>query len=617
MTVIRLTTALLALIALSSCASDRSIAIGAKPFAEQQVLAQMLRLLSEDAGLDAEIEECRDSYDCQRKLREGEIDLMVEYTGTALQFVGGPVPDRDDPVGQVRGLFEPLGLRWLEPLGFDNGYRLLVPSSRSAARDLTSIADLNRIPGGVRLASPPEFLWRARDGLPALLRRYGLELNNEPLIVRDPTERFQAVRDGRADVAVGYSTDGAISGFGLTALSDPEGFFPPYRAAAVVREKVWSAHEPLHRRLDRLSGKISDNAMRDLNYSVQVEGQPADAVALRFLENQELLSDEEVARATKRRAPLIVGTHGQDGLGPETARALRALRHLFPERPVRRNAETNEPLYALEHGDVHFAVVGAERYFIDRPRRRRLRGHTEAVAVLGTSVIHLVRRDGAEGELLEGRIGVQPEGSHGGTIGEAILEHADATAETQAESAALLRALGSGDLDGAIIVANQGDAALSRALARGDLRLAPIGPWLTPSRAVELPYLQRARLPVETYDNQETPIDTLSVQIVLAGPRHHRTPTGSGGPAAALSSPAQPLTTEQLERLTEATGIVEIPDAVLPSAWTSSTDRRTNEEQGGVFGVALDTILNIFAIVFIVWLILAVRHGQPEGEFSP
>ena len=65
---------------------------------------------------------------------------MVEYSGTALAFVGGPAPDRQDPIAQVRRLYEPLGLTWLDPLGFDNGYRLLVLVDRAAALGLLLIS---------------------------------------------------------------------------------------------------------------------------------------------------------------------------------------------------------------------------------------------------------------------------------------------------------------------------------------------------------------------------------------------------------------------------------------------------------------------------------------------
>lgn len=574
----------------------------------------MLRHLLIDDGLDAEVITCSNSFDCQRRLRDGDLDLMVEYSGTALQFVGGPPPDREDPIGQVRRLFQPLGLTWLEPLGFDNSYYILVPVNQGATQGIESISDLAQLQGGVRVATPAEFMRRSRDGLQAMVRFYGLRLSDEPLVIADPIERFHALREGRADIAVGYGTDGSINSLGLTELDDPQHFFPPYRAAIVARQEALERHGQLEARLNTLSGRLPTDIMRQLNSTVQVDGDAPEAVALRFLEELDLIDSETAAHRAKHVPPITVSYSKQDTLGPETARAFRAVRHLYPGRPVKRLTSFRDPLVAVSAGRAHFAVVSAERFFMKHQQRPP---PVEAVAVLGIRFVHLLRsaEDGDDGDPLQGRIGIQPELSSGGFIGETILETMDMRATVQEGIPSLLNKIRAGDLDAALVVTEAGATEIARPLNRGGLRLSSIGSWLSPRRAVSIPYLRRARIPAGTYANQDVQVDTLSVQVVLVSPsRVREVSTGPAGPAAALSMPMLPLTSAQIDRLSEATGILESPDAVLPSLWTTRPDGIDHDNQSG--SGLLETILNLIVIAFLIWVVLLVFRSPTTNAMS-
>lgn len=591
---------------------DESLQIGAKPFAEQAILAEAIRHLLIEDGLDAEVVTCSNSFDCQRRLRDGDLDVMVEYSGTALQFVGGPTPDREDPISQVRRLFRPLGLTWLEPLGFDNSYSILVPVNQGATQGIESISDLAQLPTGVRVATPAEFLRRSRDGLQAMVRFYGLRLSDEPLVIADPVERFHALREGRADIAVGYGTDGSISNLGLTELSDPQHFFPPYRAAIVVRQETLEQHGQLEARLNTLAGRLPTDIMRQLNSAVQVDGDAPESVALRFLEELDLIESETPVHRAKHVPPILVSYSKQDTLGPETARAFRAVRHLFPGRPLKRLTSFRDPLVPVSSGRAHFSVVSAERFFMKHYRRPP---PVEAVAVLGIRFVHLIgpAEDRDEGAPLQGRVGIQPELSSGGFIAETILSTMDENATLRGEIPVLLNKIRSGDLDAALVVTEAGATEIARPFSRGGLRISSIGSWLSPRRAVNMPYLRRARIPAGTYANQEVQIDTMSVQVVLVSPSREREAiTGAAGPAAALSTPMRPLTSAQIDRLSEATGILETPDAVLPSLWTTGRDAMDHEGRNG--SGLLETILNLLVIAFLAWVVfLVLRRPTPHA----
>jgi glycine betaine/choline ABC-type transport system substrate-binding protein len=66
---------------------------------------------------------------CQQALRAGQIDLYVEYTGTALTAVLGEQPGGDAAAvyERVRKAYaERFGITLTEPLGFDNTFAMVV-----------------------------------------------------------------------------------------------------------------------------------------------------------------------------------------------------------------------------------------------------------------------------------------------------------------------------------------------------------------------------------------------------------------------------------------------------------------------------------------------------------
>ena len=90
-------------------------------------------LLSKSGYGTRPVRNCDDSYDCQRQLQSGRMDLMVEYTGTALHLMGEQVPGGRGQMEYLREIYGPLGLDWLAPLGFDNDYRWMMPADRAAS----------------------------------------------------------------------------------------------------------------------------------------------------------------------------------------------------------------------------------------------------------------------------------------------------------------------------------------------------------------------------------------------------------------------------------------------------------------------------------------------------
>jgi osmoprotectant transport system permease protein len=140
---------------------------------------------------------------------------------------------------------------------------------------------------GVRAAFDAEFLTRP-DGYAGLSEHYGFRFASEPMQM-DPGLMYKAVADGAVDVIDGFATDGRIPAYDLLVLDDDKGFFPPYYAAPLVRGGTLKDHPEIEEILNRLAGKLSDEAMGRLNYQVTEEGRKAADVARDLLTSQGLL----------------------------------------------------------------------------------------------------------------------------------------------------------------------------------------------------------------------------------------------------------------------------------------------------------------------------------------
>jgi glycine betaine/choline ABC-type transport system substrate-binding protein len=599
---------LLAPLLLQGCGGgEPAVRIGVKSFAEQEILGSMVRQLCVQARIPvAPLVACGDTYGCQAALRSGEIDLMIEYSGTALLFAGEDLRDGDAGVERARALYQAWELEWLEPLGLDNGYLLAMRSDRALALQVRSIADLALLDTPLKVTSPGEYLRRSADGLPALCRRYGLRAEADPRVREDPAMRLQALLDGHADVAVLYATDGVMTDGRLTALDDPLGFFPPYEAAILVRRDTLTRHGGLLEALARLSGQVSNRSMRELNFAAQEEGRATELVARDFLAAQELLAPTAGPVGPDRAMKLAI--HTEDDLDDMATSGLRAMRTVHPGRSVRLESR-RDPLDAVRQGDARLAVVGAERFFArDGSGAVQREEGIEAVAVVGNRSVHVLRRagDGAA-DPLGGRIGIPAAGGRA-RIAEDMLAAAGLVASASRSTGELLATLSEGGLDAVILAAAPGDIHVNRALRDDGLALASLDGWLTPPRAAALPYLLPGRIPAGTYPGQSEPLASMDAQVLLVGPAPGEAPLGQAGPAAALASRGRPVTRAVALALADATGHMEAPDPALPSAWR----RVPGAGDGPRDPRAFDTILNLLAFAFLGWLAwLGFRPSPP------
>ena len=155
----------------------------------------------------------------------------------------------------------------------------------------------------LRAAFDAEFLSRP-DGYPGLAEHYDFRFPVEPMQM-DPGLMYSAVHRGSVDVIDAFATDGRIEAYDLYVLEDDRNFFPPYYAAPLARAETLEEFPEIEEILNRLSGRISDETMRELNYRVDEKREDAGGVALEFLEGLGLI--DAAAPAPGERGPVTIG----------------------------------------------------------------------------------------------------------------------------------------------------------------------------------------------------------------------------------------------------------------------------------------------------------------------
>lgn len=271
------------------------LVIGGKLGAEPEILMNMYKLLIEEhSSLTVEVKPNMGGTSfVYNALTSGSIDIYPEFTGTIIVDLLKEQPnstDREEVYEQAReGLADKFNLVLLEPMEFNNTYALAVPASLANEHNLKTISDLKPIQESIHAGFTPEFPER-EDGYLGIQKLYGIDFPE--VTTMQPELRYTAIESGEINLVDAYSTDSALQRYNLTVLEDDLNLFPPYQGAPLLRKETLEKYPILKEILNKLSGKISDDEMRKMNFAVAVEKKKAEDVAREYLETNRLLNND-------------------------------------------------------------------------------------------------------------------------------------------------------------------------------------------------------------------------------------------------------------------------------------------------------------------------------------
>lgn len=255
------------------------VRIGSKQFTESVILGELARASARQVGIDAvHKRQLGGTRILWRALLQGDIDVYPEYTGTLTHELLKNVPANAD-IPTLRARLKPLGIGITDSLGFNNTYAIGMRADEAKRLGIARISDLRRH-SGLRFGFSNEFMDR-NDGWPGLRRRY--DLPQKDVRGMDHALAYRALASGAVDAIDLYSTDAEIPYYHLRTLDDDLHYFPRYEAVYLYRLQLEQSAPRFVAALNRLAGRIDEQAMRGMNARVKLQGVEEGVVAADFL----------------------------------------------------------------------------------------------------------------------------------------------------------------------------------------------------------------------------------------------------------------------------------------------------------------------------------------------
>ncbi len=272
---------ILPLLFLAITATDQPtppIKVGSKTFTESVILGEIVTQLIRSEGVETEhLRQLGGTRVLWSALLNGDVDVYPEYTGTITQeILAGKSIKNEETLKEV---LANKGILMSGPLGFNDTYAIGMKKEVAEKLGITKISDLRKHPQ-LRFGFTNEFMDRG-DGWPSLQKIYNLPQKNVRGLDHDLA--YRGLESGSIDVTDLYSTDAEIRYYDLYVLKDDLNHFPEYNAVLLYRSDLKERAPEAIKAISTLEGKISEEAMIQMNAEAKIDRVPESVVASEFL----------------------------------------------------------------------------------------------------------------------------------------------------------------------------------------------------------------------------------------------------------------------------------------------------------------------------------------------
>jgi len=278
---------------LLSCGPPRTdrIVIGTKNFTEQLVLGEIFAQQIENKT-HLKVERrfyLAGTYICHQSILAGRIDIYPEYTGTALTAIlkQPPKGTKEEVYNEIKSEYaKHFNLAIGQPLGFNDTFAMQIRGEDARRLNIKTISEAAKYSPLWHAGFGYEFMERP-DGYKGLAQTYNLHFAEQPRIM-DLGLLARSLKEKQVDITAGNSTDGLIYAFDFYVLEDDRHYFPPYEAVPVMRQEMLNKHPEVKQILDELTGKITEEDMRQLNYAIDGQRRNVTELVREFLQKKNL-----------------------------------------------------------------------------------------------------------------------------------------------------------------------------------------------------------------------------------------------------------------------------------------------------------------------------------------
>ncbi|KRM10294.1 glycine betaine ABC transporter substrate-binding protein [Paucilactobacillus suebicus] len=260
--------------AASPVLADSTVTVGSKNFTENLIIGRIYEDALKHEGIKVKSKlNLSGTFVAQNALKKGSIDLYPEYTGTGYVDVLKHKSTHDDKkvYKTLNSGYAKWNLSWLTPSKANDSQALVITKAASEKYHIKNFSQLAKNAKNLRFASTAEFEGR-KDGIPGLKKEYG-GFNFKSTSTVDNGVRYKALLDGKADVTVGFTTDGQLDNKKLVLLKDNKDFYPNYYVDAVVRNSTLKSNPKVKTVLNKVNAKLTTKELQKLNAKVDVHHQ--------------------------------------------------------------------------------------------------------------------------------------------------------------------------------------------------------------------------------------------------------------------------------------------------------------------------------------------------------
>lgn len=255
---------------------DDGVVVGGTDFSEQEIVAELYAQCLEAAGADVSKKlKLGPREIVLPALESGEIDLYPEYVGSVLtELEGEPSSDLEQSLADLREAFAEKNVTVLEPAPAEDKNGFAVTQETAEEYDLAKVSDLAPVAGDLVLGAPPECPERPLCAI-GLKDTYGVEFQEIRKLDAGGPLTKNALDKGDVDVAVLFTSDGAVADRGFVMLEDDKKLQPVENVVPVIRDDVVT--DEIEDLLNAISENLTTEDLSEMNRSVDIDkDDPAD-----------------------------------------------------------------------------------------------------------------------------------------------------------------------------------------------------------------------------------------------------------------------------------------------------------------------------------------------------
>ena len=266
----------------TSALEDDAITVASFNFPESVLLAELYAQALEGAGYRVERELDLGTRELVAPaLERGLVELVPEYSGSALEFLAGPGSASADPAVTSAALADELarrGILALESSSAEDRNGFVVTAETAAANSWATISDLEGVASILTFGGPPECPTRPLC-LIGLQTAYGVRFGTVVPLDEGGPLTVAALRSGDIHVGLLFTSDGAIQTNGFVLLEDDRQLQPAENVTPVLRSEVLERFgNGVAEALDAVSAELTTEDLRAMNAAVSAGHTPAEVV---------------------------------------------------------------------------------------------------------------------------------------------------------------------------------------------------------------------------------------------------------------------------------------------------------------------------------------------------